>query len=349
VKTDGSPTPANHAADSAEATHGRMNRRQLLVGASLAVGGISTAQLLRRYYENFQSAATAVLRAAHYEVGLEQIIRSGLKELGFDRSRVRGKSVLLKPNLVEPTAGAPHVNTHPEFVRAVAEVFRSLDASEVIVAEGQGHIRDTHLVLEQSGLEPVLHESRLPFIDLNTDEVFTETNEIGFSTLDSLYLPTTLRRADLIVSLPKMKTHHWAGVTLSMKNLFGVMPGNCYGWPKNVLHHAGLEQSIVDIAGTVRPHLAIVDGIIGMEGDGPIMGTPVASGVIVMGASCTAVDATAARLMGFDPRRIRYLNASSGLLGPIHERNIEQRGESIASETKVFSLPDHPHFKQFRA
>ena len=91
--------------------------------------------------------------------------------------------------------------------------------------------------------------------------------------MPKLSLPQSLRRADLIVSLPKMKTHHWAGVTLSMKNLFGVMPGVCYGWPKNVLHHAGIRQSILDINAAVRPHLAIVDGIIGMEGDGPIMGT----------------------------------------------------------------------------
>lgn len=348
MSSESSPEPLKSSQPS-ESPSVRLTRRHLLAGATLAVGGLSAAQFARRYYENFQSAATAVLRAEHYELDLEQIVRSGLKEIGVDRARVAGKSVMLKPNLVEPTASAPHVNTHPALIRAVAEAFRSLDASEVIIAEGQGHIRDTFLVLEQSGLEPVLREARLPFVDLNTDEVFTASNQVGFSKLSSLYLPKTLRRADLIVSLPKMKTHHWAGVTLSMKNLFGVMPGNCYGWPKNVLHHAGLERCIVDIAGTVRPHLAIVDGIVGMEGDGPIMGTPVASGVIVMGESFTAVDSTAARLMGFDPSRIRYLNAASGLLGPIQERNIEQRGETVASAMKVFSLPDHPHFRQFRA
>ena len=83
-----------------------------------------------------------------------------------------------------------------------------------------------------------------------------------------------LKRADLVVSLPKLKTHHWAGVTLAMKNLFGVMPGVAYGWPKNVLHHAGIPGSILDINAAVKPALAIVDGIVGMEGDGPIMGTP---------------------------------------------------------------------------
>ncbi len=141
-------------------------------------------------------------------------------------------------------------------MRAVAELFRSFDAREVFVAEGQGHIRDGWHVLEQSGLEPILREDGLDFVDLNHDDVYAVPNRLGAMKLPELHLPATLKRADLIVSLPKMKTHHWAGVTLSMKNLFGVMPGVYYGWPKNVLHHCGIDNSIVDITATVRPHLA---------------------------------------------------------------------------------------------
>ena len=111
-------------------------------------------------------------------------------------------------------------------------------------------------------------------MDLNHDEVFRTPNRLRFTAMTHLALPATLRRADILVSMPKMKTHHWVGVTLAMKNLFGVMPGIAYGWPKNVLHQAGIPGSIVDINAAVHPHLAIVDGIVGMEGDGPIMGTP---------------------------------------------------------------------------
>ena len=78
----------------------------------------------------------------------------------------------------------------------------------------------------------------------------------------------------MLISLPKLKTHHWAGATLSLKNLFGTLPGICYGWPKNELHWRGIPNSIVDIALTRTPDLAIVDGIVGMEGDGPLNGTP---------------------------------------------------------------------------
>jgi len=128
---------------------------------------------------------------------------------------------------------------------------------------------------------------------------------------------------------------------LSMKNLFGVMPGIVYGWPKNVLHWAGVPQCIFDINATVRPHLAIVDGIVGMEGDGPIMGTPILSNVVVMGRNLPAVDATSCRIMGIDPEKIGYLQKASFHLGAIRERNITQRGASIASVQKKFRLFDH--------
>ena len=130
----------------------------------------------------------------------------------------------------------------------------------------------------------------------------------GFSCLKTLSFPVTLQQVDWIVSLAKLKTHHWAGVTLSLKNLFGVMPGIVYGWPKNVLHQAGIQPCILDIAATLKPHFAIVDGIVGMEGDGPIMGTPKEAGVLVMGRNLTAVDATCARIMGIDPYRVKYLS-----------------------------------------
>jgi uncharacterized protein (DUF362 family) len=326
----------------------RATRRKVLGGLAGAATALWGARGLWRLHEGFHRAAVVIARAAHYDARLVPVLREGLAELGFGPQSVAGKCVLLKPNLVEPSNDAPHVNTHPQFVRAVIELFRSWDAREILVAEGQGHCRDTDYVLEQSGLEPVLRDARATFVDLNHDDVFAARNAGRLARLDPLWLPQTLRRADLVVSLPKMKTHHWAGVTLSMKNLFGVMPGVCYGWPKNVLHYAGIGPSIFDINATVKPGLAIIDGIIGMEGDGPIMGTAKRMNVVVMGANLPAVDATAARLMGFDPWRIEYLHAASATLGPICERHIEQRGELLGATASRFELPDHAHFRQFR-
>ncbi len=325
-----------------------MKRRTFLLGGSATLAAGLTLKAARDRDEAAMRAEVYIARASSYEVDLEPILRAGLAELGLRPRLVKGKSVLLKPNLVEPARSEPQINTHPEFVRAAAEVFRRWQAREVLVAEGQGHCRDSQYVLDQSGLGRVLRESRLEFVDLNHDDVEPVTNALGQTRLRELMLPVTLRRADLIVSLPKMKTHHWAGVTLSMKNLFGVMPGICYGWPKNVLHQVGIPQSILDIIATVRPHLAIVDGIIGMEGDGPIMGTPKAAGVLVMGRNLPAVDATCARLMGINPWRIAYLAGASCRLGPIASSHIRQRGETLDPLVQPFRLLDDPSLAGLR-
>ncbi len=117
---------------------------------------------------------------------------------------------------------------------------------------------------------------------------------------------------------------------------------------RETLHHAGIPESILDIAATVRPHLAIVDGIIGMEGYGPIMGTPRASGVLVMGTNLPAVDATCARLMDIDPWRVAYLAGASGRLGPIAEAHITQRGKAIAPLVQRYQLLNHPSLAGLR-
>ena len=110
-----------------------------------------------------------------------------------------------------------------------------------------------------------------------------------------------------------------------------------------MLHYAGIDEAVLDINATVKPSLAIVDGIIGMEGDGPIMGTPKHVGCILMGRNAAAVDATAVRVMNLSPYGAKYLTAASGRLGPVHAFNITQRGEPIGSVKTRFKVLDAPH------
>jgi uncharacterized protein (DUF362 family) len=249
----------------APGTHSGISRREVLGLGAAAVLGSGIAAVLPKLsrHEGGLRAEVFIGRAEHYQSDLAGLIANGLGAVGVTRDQVRGKRVLLKPNLVETALGHAHINTHPSVILAAAEAFRRLDAASVIVAEGQGHRRDSWLVLDESGMGAALEEARLEFVDLNHDDVAPIPNAGGWSNLDKLFLPKTLLGADLIVSVPKLKTHHWAGVTCAMKNFFGVMPGVVYGWPKNVLHYAGIENSILDINATVKPHLAIVDGILG--------------------------------------------------------------------------------------
>ena len=124
-----------------------------------------------------------------------------------------------------------------------------------------------------------------------------------------------------------MKTHHWAGVTLSLKNCFGCVPSRVYGWPKNVLHYHGVQPSILDVAAAVRPDLAIVDGIVAMEGNGPISGDPVPVGAIIVGDDPVATDVVAASIMGVDPAAIAYLEEAGRFLGQADPERIDTRGE----------------------
>jgi uncharacterized protein (DUF362 family) len=248
-----------------------------------------------------------------------------------------GKRVVLKPNFVEYQREKV-INTHPSVVAAVIELCRREGATEVIVAEGPGHSRNVEYVVAASGLGDVLRHYNVPFVDLNHDEPARRVNLGRLTGLEYLYLAQTVATSDVLISLPKLKTHHWAVATLSMKNLFGTLPGICYGWPKNELHWRGIDNSIVDIAATRTPDLAIVDGVIGMEGDGPLNGTPRRLGVLVMGCDLVAVDATCCRLMQLDPEKIGYLVLGRRKkLGHLAQSQIRQLGDTIAERAQPFA------------
>jgi uncharacterized protein (DUF362 family) len=284
-------------------------------------------------------------RAESYEDDLLAVL---VQQFEHFRAHVplAGKRVVLKPNLVEYHRDKV-INTHPSVVGAVIELCRKEGAREIIVAEGPGHWRNVEYLVVASGLGDVLKKAGVPFVDLNHDEPVKTPNLGRLTGLEYLYLSKTIATAEVLISLPKMKTHHWAGATLSLKNLFGTLPGICYGWPKNELHWRGIDNSIVDIALTRTPDLAIVDGIIGMEGDGPLNGTAKPMGVLVMGSDLLAVDATCCRLMMLDPERIGYLVlGASKRLGLLKAADIQQVGEAIDALAKSFETV--PHFDCIR-
>ena len=281
-------------------------------------------------------ARVAIRRAASYDLDLLSILRETLRE--FDLP-VRGKSVLLKVNFVgHDPLGA--INTHPAVVVAAREAFLSLGAATVSIADGPALERDIEAIADSMRLRDFIGPLSPSFIDLNSDDVHPVALKTRASTLKKLYLPAKVLGADLVVSMPKMKTHHWAGVTLSLKNMFGIVPGSCYGWPKNILHWAGISKSILDINSAVRPHFAIVDGIVGMEGNGPTQGTPKPCGLLVLGDDPVAVDATCARIMGLKPERIDYLRRAGLLLGHLHGEKILQMGEKPELVQTPFAVLD---------
>jgi uncharacterized protein (DUF362 family) len=285
---------------------------------------------------SFQRPTSTVVirRVSSYEEDLAAVIQESLGVFGLP---LKGKTVLLKPNLVglDPFGV---MNTHPAVIAAARECFLRLGAAQVLIGDGPAMDRDTEAIAESVRLREYVGRLKGTFVDLNVDDVSRVALKTHASRLSELLLPKTVLGVDFLVSMPKLKTHHWAGVTLSLKNMFGVVPGGCYGWPKNVLHWAGIDRAILDINAAARPDFAIVDGIVGMEGNGPIQGTPKASGVLVFGRDPVSVDATCCRVMGLRPERVPYLSRAGSLLGHVDVHKIQQLGEQIDSVQTPFSV-----------
>ncbi len=278
-------------------------------------------------------SSVAILNAAEYSDKIETLLMDGLR---LFRLNIPGKTVLLKPNLVEDLPGP--VNTNADIVGATARCFLRLGATKVVIGEGPGHQRDTELVVQAANLKPHLAERQVQFVDLNRDELVRVKLKANYSGLRGLWLPRTVLDSDFVVSMPKIKTHHWAGVTLSLKNMFGIVPGMKYGWPKNLLHWHGIDESILDICATVPIHFVIADGITAMEGNGPLQGTPRDLGKIVLADDPVAADATCARLMGFDPLQVRHLSDGSRFLGNLRPDRIAMLAEHVETLVRPFAV-----------
>jgi uncharacterized protein (DUF362 family) len=313
-----------------------VNRRSLLSGAAIA----ATTAVVARHFRGQQvptrrreTSRVAVLRCNRYDLA-HRTVDEGLRQIEPD---VRGKRILLKPNLVEYSPSTC-INTHPTIVASAVDALYRLGAASIVVADGPGHIRDVDLLLEESGLRDALKAvGRAPFVDLNFDTVTRTPVSTRLTSLDELWLPQTVRAVDVIISMPKIKTHHWAGVTLSLKNLFGVVPGSIYGWPKNILHWQGIDNSIVELAASVPIHYVIADGVDAMEGNGPLHGPSRHLGCLVFADDPVAADATCCQLMGIDPRQVKHL-ALAAPLGNVDPVAIQHRGELLEALIQDFAL-----------
>ncbi len=333
-----------------------MNRRDFLkvaaatTAAATAAGAMEGCTARKEGIKTFDQEATAAQKArrkqGRSQVGLlacenyDQDIFETIKPhlSGLKLPDLKNKAVVLKPNMVEYREGKP-VTTNPAVLIAAIKLARHLGAAKVTVAEGPGHMRDTEYLLDSTGLGKACKDMEVPFIDLNLDDIVELDNHGGFTKLDNFFLPKTIVEADAVISVPKLKTHHWVGMTCSMKNLFGVVPGRKYGWPKNLLHIRGIPQSILDLQYLVKPAFAFVDAITTMEGDGPINGTAKQMGYIAVGLDLAAVDATCARLMKIDPHELDYIKMAGVVVGNIEEADIDVVGPIVATIAQAYQMP----------
>lgn len=294
--------------------------------------------MLRGQATRLQPPSRVALAACDsYSADLARAIR----QLWHDGSApdLSGARVVIKPNLVDYVPGRPCF-TDPRLVGALIRFLREEQkVGSVVVAEGTTFRRDSAAILRDTGYAEMIKREGVEFVDLNYDDLAIMPLRGGYTGLDKLFVARTVVEADALISVPKLKTHHWTTLSASTKNLFGIVPGVKYGWPKNTLHTRGIPAFLAELLDSLPnpKRVALVDGIVGLQGDGPIFGTPMASGVLAVGTDYLAVDATCARLMGIDPLTVDYLAfAEWAGLGQVHENRIELRGTPLESVSHSF-------------
>ncbi len=252
---------------------------------------------------------------------------------GFTDIIKRGDIVIIKPNLLTNKPSETGATTDPRVCKAIANMVRELGA-QPIIAESSIIGQDTEVVIKTTGYGK-LREEGYNVIDLkNKGMELVRIPVPEGKVLKEVAIPKIVADSDMIISVPSMKTHDQAGVTLAAKNMKGILP-DAY---KRKFHHVfGVFQSVADLLTVVKPAFSIVDGIIAMGGLGPAFGDPIEMDLIIAGKNVVAVDAVAAKIMGFEPQECGCLREAAELkIGTINLDEIKVIGEPIAKVQRRF-------------
>jgi uncharacterized protein (DUF362 family) len=294
---------------------------------------------------------------------IDSAVEQAIELLGGMRAITLGKErIMLKPNLVSPL---PHATTKPAVIRTLARLMKAANkdvsigegsaAAAPFNAQGTEVFRTTkrdlldglqRYVFDQLGYTELAKSLGVPLVNLHTGDL-VDVNVPGAFVFDKLTIHRSLVETDLLCSVPMMKTHALARVTLGMKNLVGVYPGAVYQAIRGRMHDAaakvepsGTAAAIVDMVRANKLGLVVVDGSTAMEGNGPTEGPLVPMDTIVAGTNALATDMVAAHLMGFAPSEIpTFTWANKAGLRPQSLDEIEIRGEPAASVRRTFARP----------
>jgi uncharacterized protein (DUF362 family) len=258
-------------------------------------------------------------------------VMEALEKIEARRLLSKEDKVLIKPNYITSDHPSTGVTTDGRVVEGLIRFLKALGIDSIIVGEGSG-MADTMEAFKVAGLLEISERYGLRLVDLNRDELI-RVDVPGAVALKSVKIAKTALGSTFIISVPKLKVHRMAGVTLSLKNMMGVVS------PKGIIH-SPLDEKIVDLNMVVKPKLAIVDGITaGAKSE--LNSIPVPMGIIIAGEDPVAVDAVGAAIMGFDPLSIGHIRrAHERHLGIGDLRQIEVVGEAIESVRRDFRSID---------
>jgi len=239
----------------------------------------------------------SIVKCQHYD---ESVVLSGLRRAidligGIQTFVKRGDRVLLKPNLLYGKAPEKAVTTHPSIIRGIIQIIRE-EGGFPFLGDSPG-MGSALGVAERAGIKKIADAMGCPIVEFNRPVLPKERKGRIFKNIE---IDQTIFEADVVINLPKWKTHAQMLLTLGVKNLFGCIPG-----PRKALWHlkAGEDrktfaQMLVDIYHIIQPSLTILDGIIGMEGNGPNSGRPIPIGLILASGDSLSLDQIVCDLLG---------------------------------------------------
>ncbi len=256
-------------------------------------------------------------------------------------ANISGKTVIIKPNLVAPVSSETGITTDPQVVRALVDLSLANSARNVIIVEGG----PSRAFFSGCGYDFFnTYDQRVSLIDLNDESVSLFNVPSGHIAYNMLFVPDIILDADTVfISVAKLKTHTHTLASLTMKNLIGLPPTERYSTPdinlKIGLHQRGIDQAVVDL-NLVRPvDYAVVDGIWGMEGNGPALGEPVKADIVVAGKNPLAVDRVCLDITRLPQNGVMHLTyAARKGLGPKKLSDIDISGDPFS--VRPFKWPN---------
>jgi len=248
------------------------------------------------------------------------------------------QKVLLKPNMLSAKDPARAVTTHPVVVEAVARAVRRCGGVPVIGDSPGGAIRGIRRVWANTGMEEMAERSGIELVNFEG----SGSKGIDFGRY-TFFVSKPVLEADVIINLPKLKTHSLTLLTCAVKNMFGVIPG----FRKAELHKlfpkpVEFAEMLVHLYKLVTPSINIVDAVVAMEGNGPSSGRPFDLGVLLAGEDGVAVDTVASRMIGFPGGFVDTTRIAAAMdLGEDDIAELDLVGDGADVRTDSFELPSN--------
>ena len=244
--------------------------------------------------------ASSIVAIVKGERGHEPVFKA-LDLIDYKQALVGYDKVLVKVNFITDKTWDTGATTDPIVVEAIIKKLEDLPV-KVYVVESDATITNADKAFEKTGMKDMCSRNGVEWLNLRHVKGRVKLKVPNGETLQSITVPRLVTES-AVISAAKLKTHLNTTVTLGMKNMFGLLPDKF----KGKYHMKGISNVLVDINTVLKPALTVIDGFVGMEGEGPVDGTPVQMNLIIAGKDVVATDATAARVMGFNPYEIKHI------------------------------------------